>query len=27
LLESAGCDFAQGYYFAKPMPLEALTKI
>jgi diguanylate cyclase (GGDEF)-like protein/PAS domain S-box-containing protein len=24
LLQTAGCDYAQGYYFAKPMPLEEM---
>jgi diguanylate cyclase (GGDEF)-like protein/PAS domain S-box-containing protein len=26
ILKAAGCDFAQGYYFSKPIPLEDLLK-
>ena len=26
-LQNAGCDYAQGYYFAKPMPVENFVSI
>ena len=27
LLESVGCDIAQGYYYSKPVPVEVFEKL
>ena len=26
-IKELGCDFAQGYYFSKPMPVEELNQL
>jgi EAL domain-containing protein (putative c-di-GMP-specific phosphodiesterase class I) len=27
ILKTAGCDYAQGYYFSRPIPLEHLLEL